>query len=69
MLHQDGEEEEDLGTADGLADAASLAHAEDQHLLALHLVQLGAVVGQEALRHEGGRVLPHLTDKSHGRRW
>lgn len=42
-LHKDGQEEEDLGTADGLADAAPLARTEDHHLLALHLVELAAV--------------------------
>lgn len=61
-LNEDGQEEKDLSTANGLTDATPLAHAEDHHPLALQLVQLCAVSGQEAFWHEGVWILPLRTE-------
>lgn len=58
LLDQDGQEEEDLCTPDGLTDAAPLPHPKNHHLLCIHLIDSNAVGIQETLGAKRGRVLP-----------
>lgn len=60
LLEQRGQEQEHLYPGNVLPNAPPLAQAEQQHLLAVLFVHLGAVSAEETLGPEGFWVLPKL---------
>lgn len=59
-LDEDGQEEEDLMTGNGLPYTAPFAQTENEHLLPLCLVELGSIGTQEAAGVKDGRFLPKI---------